>query len=379
VNIGRFKIFSLSLVATLFSSTIVGFQAYADPSDIFPKGPYVATQISDRILYPSLLGVSVGLPVADVSGVLLSNGKIRAYVFAQNQGIVIAESSDGKTFEKVGNAFGSDRGQGMPRVLKLSDGRYRMYNNSGSGISCSISNDGLTFTVEKSNCILSSGLLGSPAGLTGPGIIKLPNGTLRAYFSDMVLAGTGPDPHQIYSATSTDGLNWTSDSGVRIGASSTSITRSGEHPTAAVHSDGSVTIFYFDNEARPGKDPSGKQNMAMGSMGLYYATSTDGGLTFSNENKISFPATFPRNFGNDPDVFLDKDGAMILWAGGFDPSLGGYIGAVKLSKSTATSTQTLTPTAKTEKMVTFTCKKGKQSVKSKGPIDKCPPGWKLSK
>ena len=379
MKIARVKIYLFSLAATVFSTTVIGPQAHADPADIFPKGPYIATQISKQILYPSLFGVSAGLPVADVSGVLLSNGNIRAYVFAQNQGIVVAESSDGKTFEKVGNAFGGDKGQGMPRVLKLSDGKYRMYNNSGSGISCSISNDGLTFTVEKSNCISSSGLLGSPAGLTGPGIIKLPNGTLRAYFSDMVMAGTGPDPHQIYSATSTDGLNWTSDSGVRIGASSTSITRSGEHPTAAVHSDGSVTIFYFDNEARPGKDSSGKQNMAMGSMGLYYATSTDGGLTFSNENKISFPATFPKGFGNDPDVFLDKDGAMILWAGGFDPALGGYIGAVKLTKSTATSTQTLTPTAKTGKMVTFTCKKGKQSVKSKGPISKCPPGWKLSK
>ena len=272
----RVKFFSLSLVATVFSSTVIGLQAYGDAADVFPTGPYTTTLVGEKILYPSLFNVASGLPVADVSGVQLTNGKIRAYVFAQNQGIVIAESSDGKTFEKVGNAFGGDKGQGMPRVLKLSDGKYRMYNNSGSGISCSISNDGLTFTVEKSNCISSSGLLGSPAGLTGPGIIKLPNGTLRAYFSDMVMAGTGPDPHQIYSATSTDGLNWTSDSGVRIGASSTSITRSGEHPTAAVHSDGSVTIFYFDNEARPGKDSAGRQNMAMGSMGLYYATSTDG-------------------------------------------------------------------------------------------------------
>lgn len=381
MSIARIKIFSLSLIATVFSSTFIGLQAYGDATDVFPTGPYTTTLVGEKILYPSLFNVASGLPVADVSGVQLTNGKIRAYVFAQYQGIVIAESSDGKTFEKVGNAFGGDKGQGMPRVLKLSDGKYRMYNNSGSGISCSISNDGLTFTVEKSNCISSSGLLGSPAGLTGPGIIKLPNGTLRAYFSDMVMAGTGPDPHQIYSATSTDGLNWTSDSGVRIGASSTTITRSGEHPTAAVHSDGSVTIFYFDNEARPGKDSSGKQNMAMGSMGLYYATSTDGGLTFSNENKISFPATFPRNFGNDPDVFLDKDGAMILWAGGFDPSLGGYIGAVKLTKSTATSTSTPTPTptAKTGKMVTFTCTKGKQSVRSTGPVAKCPSGWKLSK
>jgi hypothetical protein len=48
--------------------------------------------------------------------------------FAQNQGIVIADSTDGKIFTKVGNAFAGDKGQGMPRVVKLSDGRIRMYN-----------------------------------------------------------------------------------------------------------------------------------------------------------------------------------------------------------------------------------------------------------
>ena len=70
----------------------------ADPAEIFPGGPYSATLIGEKILYPDLFGVSKGLPVADVSGVLLADGKIRAYVFAQNKGIVIAESTDGVTF-----------------------------------------------------------------------------------------------------------------------------------------------------------------------------------------------------------------------------------------------------------------------------------------
>ena len=63
------------------SSTVVS----ADPTDVFPTGPYTATLIGEKILYPDLFGVSKGLPVADVSGVLLSDGKIRAYVFAQNK------------------------------------------------------------------------------------------------------------------------------------------------------------------------------------------------------------------------------------------------------------------------------------------------------
>lgn len=369
---------SLTLVVALISGSVP--IASADPSDRFPTGPYTATLISDKILYPSLFGVSAGLPVADVSGVVLSNGTIRAYVFAQNQGIVIADSTDGKTFTKVGNAFGGDKGQGMPRVVKLSDGRFRMYNMASGGISCSISSDGLNFTVEKSDCIASSPYSGAANGLTGAAIVKLANGTYRAYFSDMVKAGTGPDPHQVYSASSSDGLNWTADAGIRVGPGAPSITRSAEHPAAAVHSDGSVTLFYFDNEARPGKDSQGKQNMAMGQMGLWYSTSTDGGLTFTTENKITFPASMARGFGNDPDVFLDGDGSMILWAGGFDNSLGGYIGAVKLTKGSAGASTNSSPTGAPTKSknVKFTCTKGKQKVTKTG-VPVCPPGWTLKK
>ena len=376
--IKRSKWLTLSLVIILTSLSVP--TAAADPSDQFPSGPYNATLISDKILYPSLFGVLAGLPVADVSGVQLSNGTIRAYVFAQNQGIVIAESTDGKIFTKVGNAFGGDKGQGMPRVVKLSDGKFRMYNMASGGISCSISSDGLNFTVEKADCISSSSYAGASNGLTGAGIVKLANGTYRAYFSDMVKAGTGPDPHQVYSATSTDGLTWIADSGIRVGPGATSITRSAEHPAAVVHADGSITLFYFDNEARPGKDSSGKQNMAMGQMGLWYSTSTDGGLTFSTENKINFPAPLSNSFGNDPDIFLDKDGSMILWAGGFENSLGGYIGAVKLTKGRGSSAANTAPkpAPQNSKNVKFTCIKGKQKVTKTGvPI--CPTGWKLLK
>lgn len=378
--IKRSKWLTLSLVIILTSLFVP--TAAADPSDQFPSGPYNATLISDKILYPSLFGVSAGLPVADVSGVQLSNGTIRAYVFAQNQGIVIAESTDGKIFTKVGNAFGGDKGQGMPRVVKLSDGKFRMYNMSSGGISCSISSDGLNFTVEKADCISSSPYAGASNGITGAGIVKLANGTYRAYFSDMVKAGTGPDPHQVYSATSTDGLTWSADSGIRVGPGATSITRSAEHPAAVVHTDGSVTLFYFDNEARPGKDSSGRQNMAMGQMGLWYSTSTDGGLTFSTENKINFPAPLSKSnsFGNDPDIFLDKDGSMILWAGGFENSLGGYIGAVKLTKGSASSAASTAPkpAPQNSKNVKFTCIKGKQKVTKTG-VPVCPTGWKLLK
>ena len=374
-------IFVSVLVLTTGSATVVS----ADPADVFPSGPYTATLIGEKILYPDLLGVSKGLPVADVTGVLLPNGKIRAYVFAQNKGIVIAESTDGVTFSIVGNAFGSDKGQGMPRVVKLSDGRFRMYNYLNSfGVSCSISSDGLNFTVEKEVCIASSSFPAVKNGLTGPALIKLADGRYRAYFSDMVKAGTGPDPHQVYSATSADGLNWTADSGLRIGTGAASLTRSAEHPAAVAHADGSVTLFYYDNGSRSGVDSAGRQNMAQSEQGLWYSTSKDGGLTFSNEYKISFPSAFGPGFGNDPDVFLDKSGQMILWAGGFDHGNGGYIGAVKLTKgsggavtiTTPTTKTTVKPSIKPTAKVTITCVKGKVVKKVTGVKPVCPAGYK---
>ena len=258
-------------------------------------------------------------------------------------------------------------------MVKLSDGRFRMYNMTSYGVSCSISSDGLNFSVEKDSCIPSSSFPSAKNGLSGAAFIKLADGRYRAYFSDMVKAGTGPDPHQVYSATSADGLTWTADSGFRIGTGAASLTRSAEHPAAIAHADGSVTLFYYDNGARPGVDSSGRQNMAPNDQGLWYSTSKDGGLTFSNEYKVSFPSAFGAGFGNDPDVFLNKAGEMILWAGGFDHSFGGYIGAVKLTKGASASVPAKSTTTT---KATITCVKGKTTKKVTGVKPVCPAGYK---
>ena len=242
------KKLSALVLSAFFFFTSFSQISQADPSNVFPKGPYLATLISEDILTPSMLGVKAGQPVADVSGVLMPNGKLRALVFGQNKGIEIWDSSDGKVFSRIGNAFGSDNGHGQPRVMKLSDGRFRMFNMSSQGISCSISSDGSSFTIENESCLKKSDY-GITGNMAGPGMIKVAGG-YRAYFSSLGNAGTGPDPQQIFSATSTDSLVWKADIGVRIGKGS-AIDQSGEHPTAITHADGSVAIFYFDNGANP--------------------------------------------------------------------------------------------------------------------------------
>lgn len=404
------KFSKIVVVITLSASIVSSRIAFADPSDLAPKGPYEAELIGDKILNPVLFGVNAGLPVADSSGVQLINGKIRAYVFAQNKGIEIADSEDGKTFTRVGNAFGGDKGFGMPHVVKLADGRLRMYNMVSQGISCSISTDGLTFTLEKQTCINKADFPAATNGLTGPAIVKLKDGTLRAYFSDSVMAGTGPDPHFIMSATSSDGLNWKADSGVRIGPNASTITRSGEHPGAIAHEDGTVTLFYYDNCAKAPKDSSGKWACDPQAQGLWYANSSDDGLTFTSENRISFPTSIGHGFGNDANVFLDKNGNLILWGGGFENGYGGYISAFLLNKikvlsqtpsqtPSPTPSQTPTPplaTTPTEptkqslpaiasptvspktvaKTITINCIKGKLIKKVTAINPKCPSGYK---
>jgi len=49
-------IFISVLVLTTGSATVVS----ADPADVFPSGPYTATLIGEKILYPDLLGGSQG-------------------------------------------------------------------------------------------------------------------------------------------------------------------------------------------------------------------------------------------------------------------------------------------------------------------------------
>ena len=128
---------------------------------------------------------------------------------------------------------------------------------------------------------------------------------------------------------------------------------------------------------------------------------------FGGERQMIFPSSLVHGFGNDPDVFLDKDGSMILWAGGFDPTVGGYIGALKLTKQvvvvaptptpTPAPTQTKLPTptptptpvviapsptptplvtVTTVKKVTITCVKGKVTKKVTAIKPTCPAGYK---
>lgn len=280
----------------------------ADAGGNMPNGPYAATLVSANILSTATFPGSSS-PIADVTAIALADGTIRAYVFATGLGVAIADSSDGKTFTYRGSPFGGVNFRGQPRVIKLIDGTWVMYNASSDGFSCSTSSDGLTFTVRTEVCVSKTQFAGVTGGLTGPGVVRLADGTYRAYFSGLPPPATGPDPWKVFSATSPDGLTWSAESGVRIGEGAQNITRSAEHPTVVRHSDGTFTMFYFDNASKSANKSTG--------MGVYYATSTDG-LVFTNEHKIDLVSLgngFENSAGNDPEVFLDGAGRLLMYFG----------------------------------------------------------------
>jgi hypothetical protein len=262
-----------------------------------------------QVLGPSDFGVAAGLPVADASAVLLPDGRVRLYVFAQNRGIVsaVSVSTDGLTFTAEPGLRLPD-GSGMPRVVRTTSG-YRLFFTSAGGISSAISTDGLSFTVEPGQRITkdAAGFGASAAGTSGAAVIRLADGRYRMYFSDLPRPGDPPGNHRVKTAVSPDMLAWTVEAGIIAGPGAATLTESSEHPFALINPDGSVTMYYGRFAGPGGTTPEG----------LYQSTSRDG-LTFAEETYNIFMA-------NDPDALRLSDGTLLVYYGLFDPQVGGTI------------------------------------------------------
>lgn len=269
------------------------------PTTPTPVTPTVSWTSEGVRLTAAQAGQTSTQVLADATVIRLTDGRWRMYVYG-NTAYKSAISSDGLSFT-MEPGFRMREGAGQSRAWRLDDGRIRLFFSS-NGIGSAIStDDGATFT-EESGTRLSSGAAGM-SQLTGPGIVKMRSGIYRMYFSDLPIPGEGVRPHLIKSATSTDLLTWTMDSGVRVGTGAT-VTGNAEHPCAIVNSDGSVTMFYFRNT----------------DFTLYQSTATDG-LTFSTEQSTGLGL-------NDPDIVSLPDGTVRLYGGGID-SAGGFISSAK--------------------------------------------------
>ncbi len=289
-----------------FALTVTGGSGGTDP--FTPLG---------TILRPSDFGVTSG-PVADVTAIQLADGRVRLYLFAQGQGTrsAISTNAEGTTFTAETGMRSTTATWGQPRVLRLSDGRIRLYYTSGDGVRSGISTDGLTFT-EESGTRIANSTVGYAIGAMS--IVPAAGVGYRAYFSDLETPGAPPGGHRIRSAVSTDLLTWTLEPGIVLGVGATSgITETATHPFALANADGSVTLYYQGERA--------DLTIQGGSYrGLYRATSTDG-RTFTTEQKTGI-----RN-GGDPDVIVLANGTTMMYYGDVDPTIGGIILAAKLNR-----------------------------------------------
>jgi hypothetical protein len=125
-------------------------------------------------------------------------------------------------------------------IERLPDGRWRLYyvsgpSNSAAGIASLISNDGLTFSQEP-GLRLANPVSGR--GLTCCGIVRLADGRYRVYVTSQYQPQSGPPgPAEIYSAVSSNLYDWTLEAGVRT---------TGVDPTARLDPSGSVVLAFTE-------------------------------------------------------------------------------------------------------------------------------------
>jgi hypothetical protein len=143
--------------------------------------------------------------------------------------IGVAKSADGKTWEKLGNVKFANLGSKVPvdpDVVELEDGRFRLYfydiavQQGDHPIYSAISSDGINFAIEE-------GVRFKAQNIFDPDVVRLKDGRWRMFLNN---------DGKIISATGSDGLNFTADSGVRVQAM-------GSIPGSIVLADGSVRLY----------------------------------------------------------------------------------------------------------------------------------------
>lgn len=301
------------------------------------------------------------------SAVMLPNGNVRLYMGADATGFYESwTSSDGVHFtQEPGNR---DAGMGVgsqAQVFEFPNGSYRMYFNNAisaavQGIGSATSTDGLNFSLD-SGLRITAAQAGIGPNLSPGSVVELPNGTYRMYFSSLNETSGGLGPYAIESATSSDGVNWTMDPGVRVGPGASALTGSAEHPSALVNPDGSISLFYGRRASNGG---------------IMVSTSTDG-LTFTSESQLLNTGEFGQlSTPLDSSVVRLPNGTVILYSSDRDNASG--INYIRVRILTETITPAITPTTvpSTHKVTVAVTVKGSGLVTGRGIS--CPKTCKAS-
>ena len=180
---------------------------------------------------------------------VVSGGVTHAWVNSSSGGMVAYQSTDGLTFTALEDAL-SPRGADAA-VVPLPKGGWRMYYTvqtpAGKVIDSAVSGDMLNWAAEPGDRLS----LGTSKATGVPEAVVLPDGQVRLYY----VASDSARPERIDSAISSDGLNFTVESGDRL-------TGGYVDPAVVQLANGSWLMVCSTS-------PSGKQK-------LYAATSADG-------------------------------------------------------------------------------------------------------
>jgi hypothetical protein len=196
-------------------------------------------------------------------------------------------------------------------IYQLPDGRFRLFYDSGGGLKSSTSSDGLTFSEDtgfrlEGNVFVKETFANSQGtGLVCTAIYKYSSSQYRMYCSQKVVQSSFHPlgDRAIFSATSSDLLNWTVESGRRIGPGTT-LGNDADHPTLISASETEVVLAY--DQRLPSQDSK-----------IMLARSTDG-LNFTKE-------WFSGIYGNEAFYLKKRDGSQLLFYGMHNTKVGSTI------------------------------------------------------
>jgi RHS repeat-associated protein len=270
-----------------------------------------------------LSGKEPGVRVAGAAGgefLPLPNGTLRLYtgLYPANP-LISFISSDGINWtQEVGMRQPPPPPLiGATKLMHLPNGTYRMYyslNPDGPyQIYSAVSNDGLTFVQESGVRVAAGGPFGCFNVGSGD-VVRFPNGLLRMYYS--CGPNLGYSGGNILSSTSTDGLNWTLETGIRLvaGGNSTGLDQYAFDPKLESLPDGTYRMYYSGIALPTGSAVSSNDRIfsAVSADGLSWADEPgirlDHGTAGSSDSRVAAGARF---------VGL-PDGTFRLYYAGYD-------------------------------------------------------------
>jgi sucrose-6-phosphate hydrolase SacC (GH32 family) len=241
--------------------------------------------------------------------VVATEAGYRMYVNRQSggpSGILIYTSADGVAWTKEKDII--IPGASTSRAVVLPNG-VRLYypgpqplkdDAPQADMYSAFSSDGVNFTKEAGTVIQPRS---SAYYVEGPTVFQLADKTWRMYFNENTVAARMQRDGEIWGASSKDGTTWTRDTKVTMQAGAEESQQAPWkqllHPFVLKNPKGGYIMFYNSHSE------------------MYAATSTDG-MTWKKIGKIGI-------HGADMDGYFQSDGTIRAYYGDFSPQTGGVV------------------------------------------------------